>query len=519
MNRSKNHPAEEQHESFIQRHLLPVTLFSSLFIVTALLYSFRVTIQSRFPQRDYLYFVETFAHTLIDNGLDKYGTNHTPVWVAVMDTRDFSVPREGVPTVEGIRAGDRALGGSNLYHDVKTLSAFSLLSEVTGNAKYKLAADQYKKYFLENAQSPQTGLLAWGEHLYYDLYSDSVSIEKRYKTSSWGGYWHELLRDSPPWDELWETDSIRAEKAIAGIRYHFYGPEAKSFLFNRHAHWDKAVYQSPEIAQPWIKHSGLYTHAFMFLYAKTGKQEWLGRAKGISTLYWDRRNQETNLTLSCIGDPRASSMDASLSGTSSLAYHLLKAYLLDTKQEYLKDNALTLFRSIDKYAWDKEKGTYYSSLELNGTPVIDTATGRPNLMKAWVSGYGKSSILEYGRRAAYFAYTLKKKQFLEIAERCIKIAGAEPFPEQFVAENIADAIHLNLDMYDLTKNKQYLESAAGYADIGIQKLWKNGLFVRQTNDDYYEAKLGIGSLVSGLLRLHLLKNPGLTYPGFNYWNI
>ncbi len=130
-----------------------------------------------------------------------------------------------------------------------------------------------------------------------------------------------------------------------------------------------------------------------------------------------------------------------------------------------------------------------------------------------------SSILEYGRIAAYFAHTQKDKDFEKIARRCLQIARNEPPPSHFVAENMADAIHLSLDLYDLTKEKSYLEDAKKYADLGIEKLWKNGLFVRQTGDFYYESKLGIGSLAEGLLRLHLLLTPQMQYPGMATWRI
>lgn len=84
---------------------------------------------------------------------------------------------------------------------------------------------------------------------------------------------------------------------------------------------------------------------------------------------------------------------------------------------------------------------------------------------------------------------------------------------------MADAIHASLDMYDLTKEKIYLENAKKYANLGIKKLWKNGFFVRQTDDFYYESKLGIGSFAEGLLRLHILLNPQLQYPGMSKWSI
>lgn len=470
-------------------------------------------------KKDYLDYVQTFANTIIEKGLDNYGPKRTPMWCAVMDTRDFSVPRDGVPTVEGIRPGDRAVGGSNFYHDVKTLNGFRMLSSITKDPKYEKAANEYTAYFLKNAQSSSTGLLGWGEHLYYDLFTDSVTIAERYKVANYGGYFHELLHYSPPWENLWKIDSARTSKAIAGIRFHFFEPDPKTYLFNRHATWDKAGYQSVETAQPWIKHSGLYAHAFMFLYNKTGNKEWLDWSRGIGSLYWEHRNPATNLTMGCIGDPRPTSKHSVLNGTALLSYFLLRAYEQNSTEKEFLLRAKSLLKSADRYSWNRQSGQYYSSLHLDGTPVRDEKTGKPGLLGTWVSGYGISSILEYGRIAAYFALTQKDEDFEMIARRCLQIARSEPLPQRFVAENMADAVHLSLDLYDLTSEKSYLEDAKKYADLGIEKLWKNGVFVRQANDFYYESKLGIGSFAEGLLRLHLLLTPQMPYPGMATWRI
>jgi len=151
------------------------------------------------------------------------------------------VPREGVPTVEGIRPGDRAVGGSNLYHDVKTLNVFRMLTTITKNPTYEKAVNDYTAYFLKNTQNSNTGLLGWREHLYYDLFTDSVNIEEKYKVAEYGGYWHELLGYAPPWESFWKIDSGRTSGAIAGIRYHFFEPDSKTYLFNRLLHGIKPI--------------------------------------------------------------------------------------------------------------------------------------------------------------------------------------------------------------------------------------------------------------------------------------
>ena len=93
---------------------------------------------------------------------------------------------------------------------------------------------------------------------------------------------------------------------------------------------------------------------------------------------------------------------------------------------------------------------------------------------------------------------------IAVVEKALAVSNGQPIPGSFTAQNIGEAIQANLDGYELTKNREYLEKAQQYADTAIEHLWKDGLFVRQKNDIYYEAKLGTGDLLSGLLRLHLV---------------
>ena len=119
--------------------------------------SFSLPTQAQSPSKDYLHYVQTFADTLLSVGLDHYGPSPTAMWASVIDTRNLSVPIRGVPPTNGVRPHDRAVGGSNYYHDVLTLTVFDQLSELTGNDRYRQAAHDYSQDFLERAQHPQTG--------------------------------------------------------------------------------------------------------------------------------------------------------------------------------------------------------------------------------------------------------------------------------------------------------------------------------------------------------------------------
>ncbi len=453
---------------------------------------------------DYLGYVTTFADTLLTKGADRFGSRHTALWAGVIDARSMTVPEAGTPPPRGVRPHDRAVGGCNLYHDAVTIRVFRALSEVTGQPRYRDAALAYMRDFLALAQNPRSGLLAWGEHLYYDLFKDRVAAERAH---------HELLEWTPPWPELWEANPEAVARAIAGLRFHFYEDNPQA-LYNRHANWDSPTHQKPG-GQPWIKHSGLYAYSFMFLFSKTREQKWLEWARGAGALYWNHRNKETNLTLGCIGDPRPTSSHAS-SQAPELAYWLFKAWELAPEEKAFRDRALILTKAYYKYFFDPAQGAFRGSVALDGKPLSEATSG------PWNIAYGQPGILPNGRIAAYLARKTGDAQLAGMAKQVHRIARQTPLPEGVSIEGIAFALNLSLDLYDLTKESGYLRDAQHDAAYAVEHFWRQGpggaLFVRQAGDSFYEAKTGAGDLLAGLLRLHLRLNPKLPEPKAYDWS-
>lgn len=433
--------------------------------------------------------VRTFADTLLERGLDRYGRVETPLLAGVIDTQDFRVPRGGVPAPTGVRPSDRALGGCNLYHDAVSLRVFHALSELTGDARYQRSAREYASAFVRLTQSPATGLLGWGEHLYYDFYQDKVASDRR---------WHELIEWTPPWDLLWRENEQATAKAIAGIRYHYFenNPQA---LFNRHAYWERAEMQPPG-GQPWIKHTGLYAYSFAFLYSKTREKIWRDWALGAGSLYWRNRDETTNLTQGCIGDPRPTSRHSSV-GTVYLAYWLLQAWRFMPEETELRDHAVALLDAFLKHHYDGERKAYRAGMQINGKRAGD------GMLAPWHYEYGSSSSFELGRILAFFAKDLKEPRYREAAEMVALEAAKTAIPEKVSIANVAFALNLSLDLYDLTREKRHLSQAQEYAKMGMARFWvqsgRYGLIVREPGDRYYESKTGAGDFVAGLLRLSL----------------
>lgn len=457
--------------------------------------------QAREPNDNkYLVAVTTFADRLLEVGTDQYGSRNTAMWASVIDLENQSVPPRNVPGTPGVRSYDRAVGGSNYYHDVMTMKVFEALSEVTGDKKYVEAVNAYSKDFLNLTQNPETGLLGWGEHLYYDFYRDTVSIaESRiFDQREFFKMPHELIAWTPPWKRLWAIDAQRTNKAIEGIMWHFNGPDTQTYLFNRHAVWNKAERQID--VMPWIKHTVLFAYSFAFLHNETGDLLWKKRAKDIAYLYWNLRDHDTNLVFNCLYHPQIVT-HAKLPGigpTGNYAYWMYKTAEM-LKDDEMKGIAKGLLLAYDKYGWNAEDSFYYDSLNLDGTLL-------PEAEKAlvWKNEYGTSSIFSYGRAVNLIAKDNKDQELLDIAIKCEKQVPLNQLPKVYTAQNLGEAINFYIDLFELTKNKYYLGEAKKYADYGLAGFVKNGLLTRLLGDQYYEAKIGIGDLLTGFFRLGMI---------------
>ncbi|HEY0680199.1 MAG TPA: hypothetical protein VGD17_18065 [Chitinophagaceae bacterium] len=466
--------------------------------------------------------MKKFADTLLKYGPDKYGSTHLPMWAGFIDTRDYSVPKSTVENAQQTKINDgyfdvidrRAVGGANLYHDLETIKVFEVLSILTGDPKYAQATTDYIAAYLTHTQSEHTGLLGWGEHMFYDFYNDVVTVGGM--DSAHSDYTHELLPKKPIWEKMWIIDPERTRLAIEGLKYHFDGPNTQTFIFNRHASWQKIhkkILGAEGLEQyqydwkaPFIAHAGLFSYSFMFLHLKTKDPKWLKWSHGVGSLHWIYRDKTTNLTswnLTSFGLP-----EPQFGQTAHFAYRLYQAYELKPTEKSLRDQALTLFKAAEKYAWQPAEKIYLNELNMDGSKVKadDPRFNRPVLFAGDQSKTLSTKPVfraHIGRIAVYLYNREKDPYFLLIARRTIDIMQRDTLIKNFQANAIANRIHLLMDLYDVTKEKYLLLLADGYARTGIAGLWRNGLFARNVGDPYYESLSGVGNFAAGLLRVHI----------------
>ncbi|HVX87174.1 MAG TPA: hypothetical protein VH253_20485 [Phycisphaerae bacterium] len=452
---------------------------------------------------EYLAVVRHFADTLLDKGRDHYGPKQTALWCGVINVEDYSVPESAkeVPATPGVREKDRSVGGCNLYQDVSAIHAFRALSKVVGDERYAQATRDYMRDYIKVAQSPVTGQLAWGEHAYYDVFKDKVA----------GPAIHELLEWTPPWELMWEVNPEGTSREITALKYHFCAedPGSAGWMFNRHADLGKIMYQPADFttrtrSMPWIKHSGLYACSYAFLASKASSADLTYREKGIGELYWNHRDPKTDLVQSCLNTPQTvENGQYSDLQNSMLCYYLLKTARMDPANGAAREHALAMLKALDHYHWDPAKNIYRYWVRTDGTPVATAETAKEEAANPWTFSYGEGMIPRYGRIMAYAARTEKDDTCRAAAIRVAGLLKAAELPASFTPEEIGFGIQLNLDLYELTAERGYLEEADRLGKIAVEKLYANGLIRRGPGEKFYEAKVGPGDLAAGLLRLSL----------------
>ena len=111
----------------------------------------------------YLDAVRTFADRILQSGTDIYGPNTTPLFVDGLN----------VVTLEPVKWKCRGQTWvlSNFASQQPLLRTLDGLTALTGQKKYRQAAEQATSYALEHLTTPN-GLLYWGGHLAWDLEKD-----------------------------------------------------------------------------------------------------------------------------------------------------------------------------------------------------------------------------------------------------------------------------------------------------------------------------------------------------------
>jgi hypothetical protein len=436
----------------------------------------------------YLSKIERHLGHVIRLGRDTYGPKPTNLWLASIDILrggQFEPPpaasRRTYRTIHAPR-------GSTLYWDQALLAVAMRLSEHTGDPAYRQAAVDYVGDFLQCCVDEEhTGMFEWGNHLYYDVFSDSIA--NIYDPI------HEIRPMTPAWALLWSLDPNATEREMRGaVRGHILDPETG--LFNRHALTGAQAKEPPQgEPMPFLAAGASLVESLAWLSAHgvDDADELEALALTVARYSFSKRNPATGLVPT---QPVVQRWDSRVA-TASQA---VSAYL--------------------EPGWDAEARRYYGMLRIaDGSPESKRTTEwQPSLHSdVWEPLFPSH---DYPLAFAETCLTLWKidhdERYATCARRWIdQIRGQMPprFPKASItdeamqagtfAENYGRAIHFLVRAGSLLDEPETSELARTIADDSVEKLWveEAGMFRSHPGDDRADAVDGLGYLFAALAYL------------------
>ena len=240
---------------------------------------------------DYLDLVRSYADAMIEHGRDVYGPDKTPLFAVALDRKSMKL-LEKVEKTQGIRPVDRHLKCGNPMVDQNLYQILYALTEVTGEKRYAQEADKTLKWFFEHCQSPATGLMAWGDHIGWDLEREApgplYKAKKGENKGKLGLAPHEFSR---PW-VLWERSNILAPKACATFARGLWDNQIHEHSgdFSRHARWTEP---GTSAGSNYPRHSGFYIATWADAYSRSKDPIFLEAIEVVLDFIENRRNSIT----------------------------------------------------------------------------------------------------------------------------------------------------------------------------------------------------------------------------------
>ena len=139
------------------------------------------TVKNEKDSIDFFTPVKKYADAMLARGRNMYGTEHSPLFASTLNRETLNLEDESaIAEIPGVRVKDRSLTGANMIHDIDLFKLLYELSDVLNDQNYAEEANKAILYFFNNCQSPVTGLMCWGEHLYWDFLNDDCGYAPKY---------------------------------------------------------------------------------------------------------------------------------------------------------------------------------------------------------------------------------------------------------------------------------------------------------------------------------------------------
>jgi len=492
--------------------------FYCFLIALMFTFSFKIYGEKSCPQEekdypDYLKIVIVYADAMVSEGRDYYGTENSPLFASALNRKTMKIgSKEDYKSIEGVRKNDRSIGGANMLQDSELFEILYSLSEITGNEIYAREADKSLQYFFTHCQSPTTGLMAWGEHLYWDFENEACGYGKVNADYHECGVW-------PFWDKSYELAPEACWKFAIGEWDHQIA-DKKTGHFSRHARWSV---HGPYSGFEFPRYAGQMIERWADAYQRDENLNQIRRDELLVAIRVIFGRMVDNMKLTKSGYLPA--------GSSKIGDH--------NKVVWLKSN-LELARCLEEAAplFDNEFGEQMKKFALKqdidfldaphrldsvggGFAVtLDAETGVPRTRSmnkpytsTWDSGYGYGPHSKIAN-ICFMRFQKLKTEYPDLATKYedLMLAGAQkylssaPDISQLLKPNVfADVIDLMLNSYELTGDQKFYERANYFGQLGIDLfLDDESPLPKATNQhNHYETITGGPKFMNKLLKIYL----------------
>ncbi len=455
---------------------------------------------------DYLELVKRYADTLIEHCRDTYGTEHSPLFGVTLDRRTLKPFDEAGQRMLfqvrladwenwGIRNGDRCFSGSNVMHDQDLFQVLYALTKLTGEKRYAAEADRTLEWFFNNCQSPETGLLAWGEHIGWDFFTEGAKSSRSEKNPI-----HEFAEPWVLWERSFDLAAEACTRFARGLWEHQVG-DHETGDFSRHAGYS---WHETGVGSGFPRHGGFYIATWAEAYERTGDEVFL---RAIETVlgHFERTAHPVTGAIPCCWSATSRSI---LWPNSNLS---LAVDLWDGSENLpprLRDRMRERALASDAIFLDAKHDLSPSGrgfLCRGDTSTLDEhATDRPTMSDMWATSYGSPSdapiaLLCY-TRYRQVPHAGLRKLVLDAAARYL--IGEPDRPEGLHPVTMGEVMALLMVAADLTGDERYLDRADHFARRSIHLFLRDGPLPAATpRYRHYESISGADTLMKSLLEL------------------
>jgi len=497
-------------------YFLITLIFLNLFSSSINLYAENPTNKGKTDYPNYLQIVKNYADAMIAQGRDFYGTENSPLFASTLNRETMKIGSiEDFGSIDGVRKNDRSIGGANPLRDKELYQILYTLSNTTGNELYASEADKSLKYFFTHCQSPNTGLMAWGEHLYWDFEKEACGYGEVNQDYHECGVW-------PFWDKCYELAPEACWKfAIGEWDHQIY--DKKTGHFSRHARWSV---HGPFSGFEFPRYAGQMIERWADAYNRKENISRSRRDELLTAIKVIFGRMEKNMKLTKSGYlPAGSSEKGDHVNVVWLKSNLELARCLEETAPLFDS---TYGRKMKKFALKQDIDFLNAPHKLDSVGggfavTLDATTGVPRVRSMnkpytsnWGSGYG------YGPHAkvanlCYERYQKLKNEHPDFAARykSLMLASAEkyiqssPDTSQLLKPYVfAHVIKLLLNSFELTGDQKFIQRANYFGRLGVQLfLDDESPLPKATNQhNFYETITGGPAFMNELLEIYLTLN-------------